>query len=61
MEEVKLISFGVEIVLEGEVVLDDFRDFEVDDQVLGIKIEEEEKEDFFGNRNNFIEFCLFCV
>lgn len=61
MEEVKSTSLGVEIVLEGEAVPDDFRDSEVDDQVLGTKIEEEEKEDFSGNRNNFIEFCMFCV
>lgn len=31
MEEVKSTSLGVEIVLEGEAVPDDFRDSEVDD------------------------------
>ena len=43
MKEIKSTDTGIQMVLEGESVQDDFKDIELDDQILRTKIEDAEK------------------
>ena len=43
MKEIKSTDAGIQMVLEGESVQDDFKDIELDEQILRTKIEDAEK------------------
>ena len=43
MKEIKSTDTGIQMVLEGESVQVDFKDIELDDQILRTKIEDAEK------------------
>ena len=54
MKEKKSTDTGIQMVLEGESVQDNFKDFELDDQFRD-QDRRCRKDDFFTRSNNFID------